>query len=170
MLNNATFGAGANLGLLIAGTENVGYGTSIADTINGSRGFIKLGTGVLSLTGNNTYSGGTQVNGGVLIATSVNSLGSSGGGAPSTLGPAYQSGGQIFVNNAGSTLVVQAGTSPGEFQSSNVSSVLSNVTFGTGTVFGIQVVSSESFGYSSSIPDGSSGSAAWASTSSAPAR
>ncbi len=120
VLNNATFGAGANLGLLIAGTENVGYGTSIADTINGSRGFMKLGTGVLSLTGNNTYSGGTQVNGGVLIATSVNSLGSSGGGAPSTLGPAYQSGGQIFVNNAGSTLVVQAGTSPGEFQSSDV--------------------------------------------------
>ena len=152
VLNDVTF-TNANLGLLIAGTENVSYGTPIANTVNGPLGFMKLGTGVLSLTGNNTYTGGTQVNGGVLIATSINTLGSSGSQ------PAYQSGGQIFVNNAGSTLVVQAGTSPGEFQSNDVTNVLSNVTFGTGTVFGIQVVSGESFGYSSSIPDGSSGSA-----------
>ncbi len=152
VLNNVTF-VNANLGLLIAGTENVSYGTPIADTVNGTRGFMKLGTGVLSLTGNNTYTGGTQVNGGVLIATSVNSLGFSGGQ------PAYLTAAQISVSNAGSTLVVQAGSSPGEFQSSNVSSVLSNATFGTGTVFGIQVVSGESFSYGSSIPDGSSGSA-----------
>ncbi len=113
VLNNVTF-VNANLGLLIAGTENVSYGTPIADTVNGTRGFMKLGTGVLSLTGNNTYTGGTQVNGGVLIATSVNSLGFSGGQ------PAYLTAAQISVSNAGSTLVVQAGSSPGEFQSSNV--------------------------------------------------
>ena len=114
---------------------------------------MKLGEGILSLTGNNTYTSGTQVNGGMLIATSVNTLGSFSGQ------PAYLAGGQIFVNNPGSTLVVQAGSNPGEFQSSNVSSVLSNVTFGAGTVFGIQVVSGKSFSYGSGIPDGTSGTA-----------
>ncbi len=153
VLHNATFEANTYLGIQVNAPENVTYGTSIADTTNGSLGLMKLGTGILSLTGNNTYTGGTQVNGGVLVATSVNTLGLSSGQ------PAYQFGGQIAVNGAGSTLVVQAGTSAGEFQSSDVSSVLTNVAFGTGTVFGIQVVSGETFPYSSSIPDGSSGSA-----------
>ena len=147
------FAAGANLGINVNSPENVTYGTSIANTTNGPLGFVKLGAGLLSLTGNNTYTGGTQVNGGVLIATSVSTLGSFGGQ------PAYLAGGQISVNNTGSTLVVQAGTGTGEFQPSDVSSVLSNVTFGTGTVFGIQVVSGESFSYASSIPDGTSGTA-----------
>ena len=150
---NVYFAASANLGINVNSPENVIYGTSIANTVNGPLGFVKLGTGILSLTGNNTYTNGTQVNGGVLIATSVNTLGSFAGQ------PAYLAGGQISVNGAGSTLVVQAGTSAGEFQSSDVTSVLSNVAFGTGTVFGIQVVSGETFPYSSSIPDGSSGSA-----------
>ena len=150
---NVYFAPGANLGINVNSPENVAYGTSIAN-INGPLGFVKLGTGILSLTGNNTYTNGTQVNGGVLIATSTSSLGFSGGGAPSTLGPAYLTSGQISVNNPGTTLAVQAGLSTGEFKPSDVSNVLSNVTFGAGTVFGIQVVSGESFNYGSSIPDG----------------
>ncbi len=150
---NVYFAAGANLGINVNSPENVTYGTSIANTLNGSLGLAKFGTGILSVTGNNTYTNGTQINGGVLIATSVNSLGSSGGQ------PAYLTGGQIFVNNAGSTLVVQAGSSTGEFRSSDVAAVLSNAYFGAGTNFGIQVVSGESFSYASSIPDGSSGTA-----------
>lgn len=86
---------------------------------------------------------GTQVNGGMLIATSTSSLGFYGGQ------PAYLTAGLISVNNPGSTLVVQAGSSPGEFQASDVSSVLTNVAFGPGTVFGIQVVTGESFTYGS---------------------
>ena len=105
VLHNATFEANTYLGIQVNAPENVTYGTSIADTTNGSLGLMKLGTGILSLTGNNTYTGGTQVNGGVLVATSVNTLGLSSGQ------PAYQFGGQIAVNGAGSTLVVQAGTS-----------------------------------------------------------
>ncbi len=162
VLGNVYFAGGANLGINVNSPENVTYGTSIADTGNVPLGFVKLGAGILSLTGNNTYSNGTQVNGGVLIATHTGSLGSyppASGGAPSTLGPAYLTPGIISVNNAGSTLVVQAGSSQGEFQSSDVSSVLTNVTFGAGTVFGIQVVGGESFSYGSSIPDGTSGTA-----------
>ncbi len=153
VLQNATFEGNTSLGIQVNAPENVTYGTPIADSTNGPLGFVKLGTGILSLTGNNTYSGGTQVNGGVLIATAVNTLGLSGGQ------PAYQFAGRISVNGAGSTLVVQAGTSPGEFQPGNVSNVLNNVAFGTGTVFGIQVVSGDSFSYGSSIPDGTSGTA-----------
>ena len=54
---------------------------------------------------------------------------------------------------------MQAGSSTGKFPPSDVSSVFSNVTFGAGTVFGIQVVGGESFSYGSSIPDGTSGTA-----------
>ena len=150
---NVYFAGGANLGINVNSPENVTYGTSIANTANGSLGLVKLCAGILSLTGNNTYTGGAQVNGGMLIATSTSSLGSYGGQ------PAYLTGGLISVNGAGSTLAVQAGSSPGEFQSSDVAAVLSNAYFGPGTVFGIQVVSGESFGYASSIPDGTSGAA-----------
>ena len=157
VLQNVNFAGGANLGIQVSGSENVAYGTPIANTVNGTLGFVKLGTGVLSLTGDNTYTGGTQVNGGVLVATSTSSLGLSGGGAPSTPGPAYLTAGNINVTSAGSTLVVQAGVNPGEFQSSDIASVLTNATFGSGTNFGIQVVSGESVSYGASIPDGTSG-------------
>ena len=144
---NVYFAGGANLGINVKSPENVAYGTSIAN-INGPLGFVKLGVGILSLTGNNTYTNGSAVNGGVLIATSTSSLGLYRGQ------PAYLTGGQISVNNAGSTLAVQAGSSTGEFQSSDVAAALNNAYFGAGTVFGIQVVSGESFNYGLSIPDG----------------
>ncbi len=54
---------------------------------------------------------------------------------------------------------MQAGTSPGEFQSATWLPVLSNAYFGPGTVFGVQVVGGESLSYGSSIPDGTSGTA-----------
>ena len=151
VLGNVYFAGGANLGINVNSPENVTYGTSIANTGNGPLGFVKLRAGILSLTGNNTYTNGTTVNGGVLIATSTSSLGLYLGqsGVPS-----YTASGTVAVNNPGSTLVVQAGTSPGEFQQSDVSSVLSHVAFGAGTVFGIQVVTGEGFNYGSSIPDG----------------
>ena len=88
--SNVTFAGGANLGIRVKSPENVSYGTPIANTANGTLGFVKLGAGILSLTGNNTYTGGTQVNGGVLIATSTSSLGLSGGQ------PAYLTGGPDF--------------------------------------------------------------------------
>ena len=70
LLANQYFVSGAILGL---DTSNAGgsftYGNALTDTTYGQTvplGLAKLGTGTLILTGANTYSGGTQVDGGTL--------------------------------------------------------------------------------------------------------
>ena len=49
-----------------------------AGNISGSGSLEKLGDGTLSLTGDNSYTGGTQINAGTLAVGSVHALGSSG--------------------------------------------------------------------------------------------
>jgi autotransporter-associated beta strand protein len=44
--------------------------------IRGKGGLVELGGGTLTLTGNNTYSGGTTINAGTLVAAASNALGS----------------------------------------------------------------------------------------------
>ncbi|MFZ5779655.1 MAG: autotransporter outer membrane beta-barrel domain-containing protein [Pseudomonadota bacterium] len=74
--NNQTVGALSGAG----GTLNLGSGilttnsassTSLASAIIGSGGLVKSGTGTLLLTGNNSYSGGTTVAGGVLAGNTT---------------------------------------------------------------------------------------------------
>ncbi|MHA7775783.1 autotransporter-associated beta strand repeat-containing protein [Roseibium sp. M-1] len=57
-----------------------GFDTTLASAIVGSGGLSKIGEGVLTLTGSNTYSGGTTISGGVLAASSDASLGDASGG------------------------------------------------------------------------------------------
>jgi len=80
--------AGNNDVLTVNGTGN----TLISADITGGMGqsLVKDGTGTLTLSGNNTYPGGTTVNGGTLL---VNNTAGSGTG-----------GGAVAVNNAGSAL------------------------------------------------------------------
>ena len=82
-VNSVTFGAdGYSLGngsLILAGngTMNgtgfiVNSGSStVGSTISGSNNFVKLGLGAVSLTGANSYSGGTDVNEGTLSVSSI---------------------------------------------------------------------------------------------------
>ncbi|EAM2416835.1 autotransporter outer membrane beta-barrel domain-containing protein [Salmonella enterica] len=66
-----SLGAGviANSGVL-----QVGEG-ELENTLSGSGSLVKTGTGELTLSGDNTYSGGTTIDDGVLIAANVNALG-----------------------------------------------------------------------------------------------
>ncbi|EAZ0194826.1 fibronectin-binding autotransporter adhesin ShdA [Salmonella enterica] len=63
-------GAVANSGVL-----QVGEG-ELENTLSGSGSLVKTGTGELTLSGDNSYSGGTTISDGTLIAASVNALGS----------------------------------------------------------------------------------------------
>ncbi|EHI1800808.1 TPA: fibronectin-binding autotransporter adhesin ShdA [Salmonella enterica subsp. enterica] len=62
-------GAVANSGVL-----QVGEG-ELENTLSGSGSLVKTGTGELTLSGDNDYSGGTTIDDGVLIAANVNALG-----------------------------------------------------------------------------------------------
>ncbi|EDS6729098.1 fibronectin-binding autotransporter adhesin ShdA [Salmonella enterica subsp. enterica serovar Meleagridis] len=63
-------GAVANNGVL-----QVGEG-ELKNTLSGTGSLVKIGTGELTLNGDNDYSGGTTIDDGVLIAANVNALGS----------------------------------------------------------------------------------------------
>jgi autotransporter-associated beta strand protein len=77
----------------------------------------KVGTGILTLTGLNNSSGGTNINGGILAVNSDRNLGIGGlrfnGGALEALGPGggIASSKAITLNAGGGTLVGDAGTS-----------------------------------------------------------
>ncbi|CCS20930.1 fibronectin-binding autotransporter adhesin ShdA [Salmonella enterica] len=60
-----------------SGVLQVGEG-ELKNTLFGSGSLVKTGTGELTLNGDNDYSGGTTIDDGVLIAASVNALGSGG--------------------------------------------------------------------------------------------
>ncbi|GAR61318.1 outer membrane protein IcsA autotransporter precursor [Salmonella enterica] len=57
-----------------SGVLQVGEG-ELENTLSGTGALVKTGTGELTLSGDNTYSGGTTIDDGVLIATNVNALG-----------------------------------------------------------------------------------------------
>ncbi len=66
-------------------TTNSSASTTLATQITGTGALIKQGSGVLTLTGNNLYSGGTQIQGGLINFSSLNNFGTgqitlSGGG------------------------------------------------------------------------------------------
>jgi autotransporter-associated beta strand protein len=56
-------------------TTNSASNTTLASVITGTGGLVKQGSGVLALTGNNTYSGGTTVSGGLINFSALNNFG-----------------------------------------------------------------------------------------------
>ena len=79
--NNAlTIGALAgNGGTIALGggtlTTNSTANTSLASTITGTGALVKQGTGILTLTGNNSYGGGTTINGGLINFAAASNFG-----------------------------------------------------------------------------------------------
>ncbi len=74
-------------------TDAVVQGTDFAGVISGSGGVIQAGSGMLTLNGDNTYAGETNVRAGTLEVTSNNALGT--GDAGTTV----SSGGTLLLNN-----------------------------------------------------------------------
>ncbi len=91
---------------------NSGTASSFTGTIAGAGGLIKNGAGTLTLSGANTYTDSTLVNGGTLIAANAAALGSSGTGtlvaAGATLDVQADIGNEVV--DVGGSLVTSAGT------------------------------------------------------------
>lgn len=98
MLANGTFSAGAGFGFDTT-LANRSYASVFADTGAGALGFIKLGPNTLTLSPDNTYSGGTAILGGTLSVPSDSALGGAGGGLIISNNAAFQFTGDMTLNN-----------------------------------------------------------------------
>ncbi len=105
---NVTLGSG----ILTVGDST---STTYAGVISGTGSVVKQGDGTLVLTGTNTYSGGTAINGGTLQVSSDSNLGASSGGLSfnggalnTTASMATARG--ITLNSGGGTLSPDSGT------------------------------------------------------------
>ena len=92
-------GVGSSQVLLGANTLFAQLSTvqTFAGTISGTGGLTKLGPGTLALSGNNTYSGGTEVNAGTLNVQSNSALGTAAVGLND--GATLQAGSNVALAN-----------------------------------------------------------------------
>jgi autotransporter-associated beta strand protein len=74
--DGVTNSSGGNPALL---TFNVATDMAYAGTISGNIKVVKMGNGMLDLSGSNTYTGGTQVDDGRLVASSLTAFGATTG-------------------------------------------------------------------------------------------
>lgn len=103
--------AGGNPVLTLSGTGTETFGGVISNGLATSLGIIKAGAGTQTFSGNNTYTGATQINGGMLRIT-----GRLGGtavtvGTSGALGGNGTIGGLVTLTGAGSAINLQDGQS-----------------------------------------------------------
>ncbi|MCR3158276.1 fibronectin-binding autotransporter adhesin ShdA [Salmonella enterica subsp. enterica serovar Mbandaka] len=89
-----------------SGVLQVGEG-ELKNTLSGSGSLVKIGTGELTLSGDNTYSGGTTIDDGVLIADNADSLGT---GAIANNGVLQVGEGELKNTLSGTGSLVKIGT------------------------------------------------------------
>ena len=105
-----------NLSLPVASALDTQTNTvPIAGSITGGGSLTKLGTGTLVLGGNNSFSGGLDINAGMVMATSDSDLGAAGmpivlAGGALTIGTSDSTTRQLTLSSAGGTLNASAGT------------------------------------------------------------
>ena len=129
-------------GVLVSSASYQASGGTILANLGGTAGLTVTG-GLVTLRGIDGYSGGTTITGGTLLATSSASL------------PGFGTTGKVTVGPAG-TLALSAG-GPGQWGSTDVASALSHATFQSGSTFGLNVDTGNSFTLSSSMPASSLG-------------
>ncbi|EBW4588126.1 fibronectin-binding autotransporter adhesin ShdA [Salmonella enterica subsp. enterica serovar Carno] len=121
-------GAVANSGVL-----QVGEG-DLENTLSGSGSLVKTGTGELTLSGDNSYSGGTTITGGTLTADHADSLGS---GDIDNSGVLKVGEGELKNTLSGSGSLVKTGT--GELALSGDNSYSGTTTITDGTLIAANV-------------------------------
>ncbi|MCC6354284.1 MAG: autotransporter-associated beta strand repeat-containing protein [Verrucomicrobiae bacterium] len=140
--------AGRTLTIDITNTAIYDFGGTIrnrAATNGGAVTLIKNGPGTQILSGTNTYSGPTTVNGGSLIAANPLSF------------PYYSNlttlAGAMYMNmtaNSNGTLAVRGGTLT-NWSEAEIDTFRTNATFNPGSYFGIDVVGGQTFTYASDL-------------------
>ncbi|KYJ08789.1 AIDA autotransporter [Salmonella enterica subsp. enterica serovar Typhimurium] len=115
-------GAIANSGVL-----QVGEG-ELENTLSGSGSLVKTGTGELTLSGDNSYSGGTTIIGGTLTADHADSLGT---GAVANSGVLQVGEGELENTLSGSGSLVKTGTGELTLGGDNSYSGATTITDGT---------------------------------------
>ncbi|EIB3021810.1 fibronectin-binding autotransporter adhesin ShdA [Salmonella enterica] len=116
-----------------SGVLQVGEG-ELKNTLFGSGSLVKTGTGELTLNGDNDYSGGTTIDDGVLIAASVNALGS---GDIDNSGVLQVGEGELKNTLFGSGSLVKTGT--GELTLSGDNTYSGGTTISDGTLIAANV-------------------------------
>ncbi|EAZ6489959.1 fibronectin-binding autotransporter adhesin ShdA [Salmonella enterica] len=121
-------GAVANSGVL-----QVGEG-ELENTLSGSSSLVKTGTGELTLSGDNDYSGGTTISGGTLTADHADSLGT---GAVANSGVLQVGEGKLKNTLSGTGSLVKTGT--GELTLSGDNDYSGGTTISGGTLIAANV-------------------------------
>ena len=117
LLGKTTFGAGTAFGF---DTSNAVGAVTYDNAISIAAGITKLGSGALTLSGANVYTGPTTINGGTLQSANDAVLATTA---------------SVAVNNAGSMLAVNYG-GPSDYAETQVATLLGKTTFAAGTEFG----------------------------------
>ncbi|HAK0226417.1 TPA: fibronectin-binding autotransporter adhesin ShdA [Salmonella enterica] len=116
-----------------SGVLKVGEG-ELENTLSGSGSLVKTGTGELTLSGGNDYSGGTTIIGGTLTADHADSLGT---GAVANSGVLQVGEGELENTLSGSGSLVKTGT--GELTLSGDNSYSGDTTIADGTLIAANV-------------------------------
>ncbi|WP_079821535.1 fibronectin-binding autotransporter adhesin ShdA [Salmonella enterica] len=116
-----------------SGVLQVGEG-DLENTLSGSGSLVKTGTGELTLSGDNSYSGGTTIIGGTLTADHADSLGT---GAVANSGVLQVGEGELENTLSGSGSLVKTGT--GELTLSGDNSYSGDTTIADGTLISANV-------------------------------
>ncbi len=110
-----------------SGVLKVGEG-ELENILSGSGSLVKTGTGELTLSGDNSYSGGTTINGGTLTADHADSLGT---GAVANSGVLQVGEGELENTLSGSGSLVKTGTGELTLGGDNSYSGATTITDGT---------------------------------------
>jgi fibronectin-binding autotransporter adhesin len=143
---------------------NYTFASTAGNLLGGPGGLVKAGTSVLTLTGANSYTGSTTINGGILSIAAANSLGNSsptntiainGGSLRATASLDLGLSRSITIGAAGASLISGSGvtlTIPGSLSGSAALTIASSATTG-----GAVVLSGNNSGFSGNVQVTSAG-------------